>query len=117
MVGERWHRIKLRWIDLSPASWTLWASRLRRRGEFESGENDAADDDGGDDRDAGGDDDDRDGGGQVQPGRLDTTAKMCLPHLSSTASGAALISVLIVVIIMMTKIVTTMIRMIKVEMR
>ena len=102
---------------MSPASWTLWASRLRRRGELQSGENDAADDDGGDDHDDGGDDHDHDGGGQVQPGRLDTTAKMCLPHLSSTASGAALISVLIVVIIMMTKIVTTMIRMIKVEMR
>ena len=112
MVGERWHRIKLRWIDLSPASWTLWASRLRRRGE-----NDAADDHDDHNEDDGGDDDDHDGGGQVQPGRLDTTAKMCLPHLSSTASGAALISVLIVVIIMMTKIVTTMIRMIKVEMR
>ena len=39
---------------MSPASWTLWASRLRRRGEFESGENDAADDDGGDDHDGGG---------------------------------------------------------------
>ena len=94
MVGERWHRIKLRWIDLSPASWTLWASRLRRRGELQSGENFAdhhhneddhnEDDDGGDDHDHDG------GGGQVQPGGLDPTAEMCLPHLSSTASGAAL---------------------------
>ena len=71
---------------MSPASWTLWASRLRRRGEHGSDEND--DDNNEDDEDDNGDDNDDD---QVQPGGLGSTVEMCLAHLSSTASGDNLI--------------------------